>query len=71
VIFGPNIIEEAEAIVHHVQDNLEATKSRQETCANKRCRPLVFEVGNHVYLSLADERREEVWGERKVSTSLH
>jgi hypothetical protein len=50
VIFGPDIIEEAEATVHRIQDNLKATKSYQETYANKRRRPLEFEVGNHVYL---------------------
>jgi hypothetical protein len=50
VIFIPDIVEEAEATVCHIQDNLKATKSRQETYANKRRRPLVFEVGNHVYL---------------------
>jgi hypothetical protein len=50
MIFGPDIIKEAETIVHRVQDNLKAAKSRQENIANKRCRPLEFEVGNHVYL---------------------
>jgi hypothetical protein len=71
VIFGPDIVKEAEMTVHRVQENLKAGKSCQETYANKRRRPLVFEVGDHVYLSLIDERCEEVWGERKVSTSLH
>jgi hypothetical protein len=50
VIFRPDIIEEDEVTVHHVQDNLKATKSRQETYANKRRRPLEFEVGDHIYL---------------------
>jgi hypothetical protein len=31
VILGPDIIEEAEAIVHHIQDNLKAMKSHKET----------------------------------------
>jgi hypothetical protein len=53
VIFGPNIVEEAESIVHHIQENLKAAKSRQETYANKRHRPLEFEVGNHVYLRVS------------------
>jgi hypothetical protein len=44
VIFGPNLVEEAAAIVHRIQDNLKATKSRQEIYANKRCRPLEFKV---------------------------
>jgi hypothetical protein len=49
-IFGPDLVEEAESIVHRIQENLKAAKSRQETYANKRRRPLEFEVGNHVYL---------------------
>jgi hypothetical protein len=50
VIFGPDIIDEAEAMVHRIQDNLKAVKSRQESYANKRHQPLEFEAGDHVYL---------------------
>jgi hypothetical protein len=53
VIFGPYLVEEAEATVHRIQDNLKAVKSRQETYTNKRHRPLEFEVGNHVYLRVS------------------
>jgi hypothetical protein len=44
VIFRADIVEEAESIVHRVQESLKAAKSRQETYANKRCRPLEFKV---------------------------
>jgi hypothetical protein len=40
VIFGLDLVEEAEVIVHHIQQNLKATKSHQETYANKRRRAL-------------------------------
>jgi hypothetical protein len=50
VIFRPDLVEEAEATIRYIQDNLKAAKSRQETYANKRRRPLEFKVGNHVYL---------------------
>jgi hypothetical protein len=50
VIFGPDLVEEAEATVCRIHDNLKAVKSRQEAYANKRHRPLKFEVGDHVYL---------------------
>jgi hypothetical protein len=40
VIFGPDLVDEAEATVHHIQNNLKAMKSRQESYANKRHRPL-------------------------------
>jgi hypothetical protein len=53
VIFGPDLVQEAKSIVHQVQENLKAAKSRQETYANKRRRPLEFEVGNHVYLKVS------------------
>jgi hypothetical protein len=53
VIFGPDIIEEVETIVRRVQENSKATKSRQETYANKIRRPLAFEVGDHVYLRVS------------------
>jgi hypothetical protein len=52
VIFGPDIVDEAEATVRCIQDNLRATKSHQESYANKRYRPLEFEVGDHVYLKV-------------------
>jgi hypothetical protein len=53
VIFGLDIVEEAKATVHRIQDNLKVAKSRQETYANKRCRPLEFKVGDHVYLKVS------------------
>jgi hypothetical protein len=36
VIFGPDLVEEAESIVRRIKENLKAAKSRQETYANKR-----------------------------------
>jgi hypothetical protein len=36
VIFRSELVEEAEATVHRIQDNLKAAKSLQETYANKR-----------------------------------
>jgi hypothetical protein len=53
VIFGPDIVEEAEMKVHRIQKNLKAARSRQETYANMRRRPLTFEVGNEVYLRVS------------------
>jgi hypothetical protein len=53
VIFGLDLVEEAKATVHRIQDNLRAAKSRQETYANKRHRPLEFKVGDHVYLRVS------------------
>jgi hypothetical protein len=53
VIFGPDLVKQAEATIHLIQDNLRAAKSRHETYANKRGQPLEFEVGDHVYLRVS------------------
>jgi hypothetical protein len=37
----------------HIQEHLKAARSRQESYANKRCRPLEFEVGDLVYLRVS------------------
>jgi hypothetical protein len=50
VIFGPDLVEEVEATIRRIQDNLKAVKSCKETYANKRHQPLEFKVGDHVYL---------------------
>ena len=52
-IFGPNMVQEAEEQVRLIQQNLKIAQSRQKSYANKRRRPLVFEVGDHVYLRLS------------------
>jgi hypothetical protein len=52
-VFRPDLVEEAEATINRIQDNLKVMKSRQETCANKRRRPFEFKVGNHVYLRVS------------------
>jgi hypothetical protein len=53
VIFGPDLVVEAEATIHRIKNNLKATKLRQESYANKRCQPLQFEVANHVHLKVS------------------
>jgi hypothetical protein len=35
VILGPDIVDEAEAMVHHIQDNLKAVKKHQESYAQE------------------------------------
>jgi hypothetical protein len=52
-IFGPDIVVEAEATVRRIQENLKVTKLRQESYANKRCRPLQFKAGDHMYLNVS------------------
>jgi hypothetical protein len=56
MIFGPDLVTEAEEIVHHIQSNLKATKARQESYSNKRHRLLLFEAGDRVYLHVSPTR---------------
>jgi hypothetical protein len=50
VIFSPDIVTEVEEKVKQIQANILAAQSRQKSYTNKRCNPLEFEVGDHVYL---------------------
>jgi hypothetical protein len=43
-------VTEAEDKVKQIQANILAVQSRQKSYADKRCRPMEFEVGDHVYL---------------------
>jgi hypothetical protein len=50
VIFGPDIVTEAEEKVKQIQANILAAQSRQKSYTDKRHSPLEFKVGDHVYL---------------------
>jgi hypothetical protein len=51
-----------EATVHHIQDNLKAAKSHQETYANKRRGPLEFDVRDHLYLRVSPMKGAKRFG---------
>jgi hypothetical protein len=53
VVFGPDIVAEAEEKVKQIQANILAAQSRQKSYANKRRNPLEFEVGHHVYFRVS------------------
>jgi hypothetical protein len=71
VIFGPDLIEEAKVTVRHIQDNLKAAKSRQETYANKRRRPLEFKARNHVYLRVSPMKGVKRFGVKEKLAPLY
>lgn len=53
VIFGSDLVKDAEEKVHLIQQTLERAKSRQISYTNKRRRSLNFEVGDQVYLRVS------------------
>jgi hypothetical protein len=67
VIFSSDIVDEAEAMVRRIQDNIKAAKSCKESYANKRRRPLSFEVGGHVYLNVSPMKGVKRFGVGKLS----
>jgi co-chaperonin GroES (HSP10) len=50
VIFGPDIVTEAEEKVKQIQANILAAQSHQKSYTDMRHSPVEFEVGDHVYL---------------------
>jgi hypothetical protein len=47
------LVKEAEEKVQRVRHNLREAQARQKNYADKRRRPLVFQVGDHVYLKVS------------------
>jgi hypothetical protein len=60
--FDPDLVTEVEEIIHRIQSNLKAAKSRQEHYANKRCCPLTFTVWDHAYLCVSPMRGVKRFG---------
>jgi hypothetical protein len=53
VIFSSDIVTEAKEKVKQIQANIIPIQSRQKSYADKRCNPLEFEMGDHVYLRVS------------------
>jgi hypothetical protein len=62
VVFGPDIVAEAEGKVKQIQANILAAQSRQKSYADKRRSPLEFKVGDHVYLRVSPMKGVRCFG---------
>jgi hypothetical protein len=60
--YGIDFVEEAEKQVHVIQKNMVAAQARQKSYANKRRKPIEFEVGDHVYLKVSPMRGVKHFG---------
>jgi hypothetical protein len=67
VIFGPDIMTEAEEKVRQIRANILTAQSCQKSYTDKRRLTLEFEVSNH----LSDERCALFWYQREACPSLH
>jgi hypothetical protein len=61
-VFGPDLVTEAKNKVKVIQENLKAAQSRQKSYADKRRKPLQFEVGNLVYLRVSPTKGVQRFG---------
>jgi hypothetical protein len=52
-IFGPDLVVEAENKVRIIQANLKTAQSRQKSYADRRRKPLQFQIGDFVYLRVS------------------
>jgi hypothetical protein len=62
VIFGPDIMIEAEEKGRQIRVNILIAQSHQKSYTDKRHRPLEFEVGNHVYLRVSPMKGVQCFG---------
>jgi hypothetical protein len=64
VLYGPDLVTEAEEKIRVIQENLRTAQTRQKQYADKRRRPLQFEVGEHVYLKVSPTKGVQRFGVR-------
>ena len=62
VIFGLDIVKEAEEQVQIIQSNLRGAQSRQKNYADKQRQPLNFKIGDHVYLRVSPMKGTQRFG---------
>jgi hypothetical protein len=61
-IFGPDLVTEAEDKVKIIQANLKTAQSRQKSYADRRRKPLQFQVGDFVYLRVSPTKGVQRFG---------
>jgi len=63
--YGIDFIVEAEEQVRVIQQHMKAAQSRQKSYADKRRRPLTFEVGDYVYLKVLPMKGVQRFGVKR------
>jgi hypothetical protein len=65
--YGIDFVDEAEKKVCIIQQNMQATQSRQKNYADKRRRPLEFQVGDYVYLKVTPMKKKQFGIKKKLA----
>ena len=61
---GPDLIRDTLEMVSLIRQRLLTAQSRQKSYANRKIRPLEFEVGDHVFLKVVPKRGVVKFGKR-------
>jgi hypothetical protein len=65
--YGINFVDEVEKKVSIIQQNMKAAQSRQKSYADKRRRPLEFQVGDYVYLKVTPMKKKRFEIKKKLA----
>ena len=66
--YGIDFVKEAEEQMCIIQQHIEAAQSRQKNYADKRRRPIKFEVGDYIYLKVSPMKGVQWFGlKRKLA----
>jgi len=63
--YGIDFVPEAEKKVRTIQEHMKAAQSRQKSYADIRRRPLMFEVGDYVYLKVSPIKGTQRFGAKR------
>jgi hypothetical protein len=63
--YGIDFVKDAKRRVRIIQEHMTAAQSRQKSYADKRRRPLVFEVGDYVYLKVSPMKGVQRFGVKR------
>jgi hypothetical protein len=63
--YGIAFVEEAEEQVHTIPKHMAAAQARQKSYADRRRKPLEFEVGNFIYLKVSLMKSVQCFGVKR------
>ena len=68
--YGIDFVDEAEKKVYIIQQNMKAAQSCQKSYADKRRRPLEFQVGDYVYLKVTPMKKKRFGIKKKLAAGF-
>ena len=60
--YGIDFVQEAKEQVRTIQTHMAAAQARQKSCADRRRKPIEFEVGDFIYLKVSPMKSAQRFG---------